>query len=203
MAIYKITNKINGKIYIGRTVKSDPFKRVNAHFEPNRTVKHLLHKAIAKYGKQNFSVIILEDTINGALLNDLEAYYIDFYNCLSPNGYNLTKGGDAKVFFSEETLLKMKNSHLGHKSPMDGKTHTKEARLKISLSKKGKPSPHKGKSFNKPNFIIDNNGVIYFNASEASKYSGVSTATVYDCIKNSRPTRSGLKFNKFKDIYVI
>lgn len=90
--IYKITNKINGKSYIGKT-KFKALVRWKDHvtgYHPNSAI----HKAIVKYGVTNFSFEVLEINVDEDSLNEWEMYYIKLYNSKSPNGYNLTDGGD-------------------------------------------------------------------------------------------------------------
>ena len=98
--IYVITNKLTGKQYIGQTIRTIK-ERFSQHKSSarNNTDGTYLHKAMNKYGIDNFNVkeiISIEyenskDFLNK--LNELEKYYIAKYNTLSPNGYNLTKGG--------------------------------------------------------------------------------------------------------------
>lgn len=102
--IYKITNQINNKIYIGQTIKSRPTDRFSQHrylarhIEQEKTISYL-HRAMAEYGVDNFSFEIIEKVEN-ELLNQQEQYWISFYNSLVPNGYNLTLGGDGAPGFS-------------------------------------------------------------------------------------------------------
>jgi group I intron endonuclease len=87
-AIYKIENKINHKVYIGQS--TNPEKRFKQHCQ-NAKYRSLIHEAIVKYGKDNFSFEVLgwfED------YNEKEKYYIDYYRCLAPNGYNILSGGE-------------------------------------------------------------------------------------------------------------
>lgn len=92
--IYKVTNKINGKIYIGQTIQSvkDRWYRhcgksgiskaeLNTHFK----------RAILKYGKENFTIETIE-VCDSTKLNDREKFYISYYNSYI-NGYNSTIGG--------------------------------------------------------------------------------------------------------------
>ena len=98
-AIYKITNKINKKSYIGQSI--NPVRRFKEHCK-NSTI---IGKAIQSYGIDNFSFEILgwfED------YNEKEKYYIQYYHTLVPNGYNLQEGGQ------EPPLLKGEN-HPSHK----------------------------------------------------------------------------------------
>lgn len=100
--IYKVTNKINKKVYIGQTSNSIK-KRWVQHKSAARNAKNnsvVFYNAINKYGEDNFAIdIIYEvccDTKDELIdeLNDLEIYYISIYNSLIPNGYNLTSGGN-------------------------------------------------------------------------------------------------------------
>lgn len=89
-AIYKITNRINGHIYIGQSV--NPQERWHDHIAGYSTNEvSLIHKAIKKYGEENFTFEILgwfED------YNEKERYYIDLYKCKAPYGYNIQDGGN-------------------------------------------------------------------------------------------------------------
>ena len=95
--IYKLTNIINGKVYIGQT-KNSLRKRLISHIsqaKPNtKSKKHYLQYAIIKYGLDNFVVDILE-TCPSKLLNDREKFWIKKFNsAVSTKGYNCTYGGD-------------------------------------------------------------------------------------------------------------
>lgn len=97
-AIYKITNKINGKIYIGQS--NDPTARWRDHIIGYGNNKiSLIHRAIQKYGEKNFTFEILgwfED------YNEKEKYYIHFYKSLAPYGYNIQVGGEEPPHYSGE-----------------------------------------------------------------------------------------------------
>ena len=87
-AIYKITNKINKKVYIGQS--NEPERRWREHCERQEKYESLIHKAIMKYGKENFIFEILvwfED------YNEKEIQFIQEYRSLSPYGYNILRGG--------------------------------------------------------------------------------------------------------------
>ena len=98
-AIYLITNKINSKQYVGQTIH--PEKRWWEH--QNRAAAHRdeypIHLAINKYGADNFNFEVLEWTEN---YDQREQELINYYNTLSPNGYNLTPGGPAPIFYGED-----------------------------------------------------------------------------------------------------
>lgn len=95
--IYCFTNKINQKKYIGQTI--NPQQRYNAHKSNYKNIKNkeydsLLHRAFRKYGFDNFTYEILVKDINDInILNELEIYYIKYFNTKTPNGYNVEIGG--------------------------------------------------------------------------------------------------------------
>ena len=97
-AIYKITNLINNKVYIGQSVH--PNKRWTEHKQraKNKTDEYPIHLAIAKYGEENFSFEVLFFTED---YNLKEKEVILAYNSLVPNGYNILPGGAAPVLKGE------------------------------------------------------------------------------------------------------
>lgn len=93
--IYKITNVVNNKVYIGQTSK-DVSQRFDQHkkdyLRPYRS--HLLiYKAMNKYGLDNFRFETIEE-IENCFLDEREKYWIKYYNSFK-NGYNSTLGGKA------------------------------------------------------------------------------------------------------------
>ena len=91
--IYKITNTINGKSYIGQTIQNVK-ERFYQHCATkcSKAVSNMaIHRAIKKYGKSNFTVEVIEE-IDSTNLNDRERYWIKYYNSYN-NEYNSTKGG--------------------------------------------------------------------------------------------------------------
>ena len=85
IGIYKIENLINHKIYIGQSIHIE--KRWQEHCQ--NSTDSLISKAIHKYGKNNFSFQIIEEVEDILLLNNLETKYIEYFNSLVPNGYNI------------------------------------------------------------------------------------------------------------------
>lgn len=97
MIIYKITNTINGKIYIGQTRQVKPIERFNRHVRESKgPTTNYFHSAIRKYGKINFvfDIICCCKTLDD--LNYMETYFIKHFNSTNKEfGYNLTTGGDS------------------------------------------------------------------------------------------------------------
>jgi len=94
--IYKVTNKINGKIYIGQTTTKLK-RRWNMHKSASRNNRSnsALHSSISKYGHINFIIEPICSCFSEEELNLKEIYFIDTLNSLVPNGYNLKSGGNA------------------------------------------------------------------------------------------------------------
>lgn len=91
--IYKITNTINNKIYIGQTIKTIE-KRFQQH--KNNSNKEyfsqiVLYKAFRKYGIENFKCELVEE-VDNKFLDEREKYWINYYDSYL-NGYNSTLGG--------------------------------------------------------------------------------------------------------------
>lgn len=139
MIIYKATNKINGKVYIGQTVRSLQ-ERMAEHTRHTGTA---FDKALNKYGLDAFDVEQIDSATSVDELNQKEIYWIGFYDCVVPNGYNMCEGGgNTKGFHhSEESKRKMAElragSFLGESNPFFGKTHSEESRQKMSAKRKG------------------------------------------------------------------
>ena len=133
--IYKITNRINGKIYIGQTIRKFEV-RWKEHSYDSRN-DNPLYNSIKKYGNSAFSKEIIGTYYSMEDLNNAEEYYIQYHNSLSPNGYNLHTGGNNHTT-SEDTKIKISKAISGEKNGNFGKVFSNEIRLKISNANKGK-----------------------------------------------------------------
>lgn len=119
--IYKTTNLINGKIYIGQK-HSDKFLG-NTYLGSGKE----LRKSIIKYGKSNFKVELIEEVETKELMDEREIYWISYYHSTNKEiGYNLSEGGNVN-----RTLV-------GENNPFYGKHHTMESKKKNSDSCKGR-----------------------------------------------------------------
>jgi group I intron endonuclease len=144
--IYKCTNNVNGKVYIGYTRKSLE-KRIIEHKSNSKKGSHyLLHKAIQKYGIDAFHwEIIFESKDKNYLLEEMESYFIKEYNSYFENdcGYNMTYGGQGGMTdrtHTEETKNKLKFARNKRQiEPMLGKTHSDESKNKMSLARQNNP----------------------------------------------------------------
>ena len=121
MVVYKITNIVDGKIYIGITKQCVMARWYKHCSESKYGSTTYLHNAIRKYDKSNFVIEIVETISNETdydQLKEREIYWISYFNSDDRNiGYNLTTGGDGCFgrVLSEDTKNKIRDSHMGLK----------------------------------------------------------------------------------------
>lgn len=108
--IYKITNKVNNKIYVGKTSSTieERFKEHCSDSKKERCEKRPLYDAMNKYGINQFTIEVIEQVPNDKIASEREMYwikklntYIGFENC---NGYNATLGGDSKRYYNYKEI---------------------------------------------------------------------------------------------------
>jgi group I intron endonuclease len=197
--IYKITNTITKKCYIGETTKSDPEKRWKEH---KSTIKRgvgcpALQNSVNKHGIDNFKFEILiicfdEDRYK------YEIEYIKKYNTLIPNGYNILEGGPGGSFkgkkHSEETKqLLSKNNKQKYIDNPELKREMSE-RNKIYYNKNniikhreamGKSTGVKIGQYNLNNELVNT----FISISEASRQTGVPKTSIQQFVKNNNNNR--------------
>lgn len=162
--IYLIENIINRKIYIGQTIGKVK-QRWAVHCSSSNNSNSAVTKAILKYGKHNFKISIVEIIEDGNRenlfdkLNMLEKSYIQAWNSLIPNGYNILLGGK-NAAKPESVRRKISSSLKGHPSRKIwlGKKFSKEHRENIS----------KSQVLSKSLICLENNE-IYHSIAEASR----------------------------------
>lgn len=141
MIVYKVTNLINNKIYIGKTTSTLERRKIQHRSDAKkRLYKCVLHDAINKYGESNFSWEIVDRCLFSESLLELEKYYIRKFHSKIPNGYNMTDGGEGATgrILSDESRRKMSRAQLGRR-------HSKECKRKMSLAHRGEKNHFYGK----------------------------------------------------------
>lgn len=178
MIIYQLTNRLNGKRYIGQTVHTLE-RRVRSHVRDRRS-RTAISNALRKYGLKGFDCRVLVQVDSLEELNYYEEALVRLLKTQRPHGYNITIGGESKTGFkhtpgaiekireastgrkhTEEAKAKISRTRLekgfrhtqevldkisqsrkgqmtGEKHPMYGKTHSDEAKQKISAAGKGR-----------------------------------------------------------------
>lgn len=134
MIIYKITNKINGKVYIGQTTQTLQ-KRWLHHCHDKKRCCRVLANAIAKYCRENFTVEQIDVACTREELDAKEVYWIKFYDSMNRDkGYNLLGGGNKNHVVGEETRKLLGLASRGHKCP-------EYVKIALSVARKGKSRP--------------------------------------------------------------
>jgi group I intron endonuclease len=201
--IYTITNKTDNKTYVGQTVR-ELDTRWKDHLKKRSNCRYL-KSAINKYGVENFVFKLVCITFDN-MLDDMEIQYIEKYNCLVPNGYNLRLGGNSgthnaetKQKISESLKLRYKNGLTPPRNQL-GKPHDETTKKKISESNKGRKISQE--SINKRIISCRKNKIIQFDihgnrlrsfdsCKEAAEYIGISLNSINLCCIGKAKTAKG------------
>ncbi len=89
--IYCITNKVNGKQYVGQTIQESPSRRGRAHFQ--KDANGILRHALKKYGREAFVFEVIGAAVDQEFLDLLEEAAVNLLGTISPCGYNMRNGG--------------------------------------------------------------------------------------------------------------
>lgn len=188
--VYKITNKVTGKIYIGITNQGSGTRYRHHWYEARIGDPCPIHKSMAKYGEENFTLEIIDFADTYEELKEKEKFYIKKFNSTDRSiGYNLTEGGDGTFgrLHSEETKEKIRQKALGRKA-------SDETKKKMSAIRKGKCSEKRRKHLQeiaklsmkkvyqydkKLNFIAE-----YDSITEACLITGLNKDTIRKQLKN-------------------
>jgi group I intron endonuclease len=198
MVIYKVTNKQNGKVYIGKTTR-ELKKRIWAHYKSVRSGSETnFHNALRKYPKDNFDWEILATTDNTDELSDLEIEFIKEYDSFK-TGYNMTEGGDGGLTYKKGTEMyeKIKNKLGKWKNGNPGATSEAIQKRKKTFKdvkwKSGKLHGNYGHKNNVGILVGEKNpmskkveidGIIYNTMVSAANLNGISEGTLRYRIKS-------------------
>ena len=148
--IYGWYNTKSEKWYIGQTIRPEGRFKRHIDYAINKKDNCKFHRALRKYGLENWVYCVLEDNILRANLNMREMYWVEEFDSFY-NGYNLTVGGGHTIF-SEEVKEKLKGKHLSEETRKKlseshkGKRMSEETRKRMSESRKGLIPWNKGKT---------------------------------------------------------
>lgn len=184
--VYLLKCNLNGKIYVGIT--SDVLsKRWNKHvYDARHDSKCVIHRAMRKYGLDNFSMSEIKQCHSEQELLSQEKFFIEeLKSNVKYGGYNETFGGEA---------------------PMLGRHHSDASKLKISEKLKGRPSPNRGKkaseetrrklgeSHSKPVVRLDINDkliAVHKSVTAASLATGVAGSNISGVCRNKKKSAGG------------
>lgn len=220
MIIYKVSNKINGMLYVGQTTQT-LVNRWQDHIRGDKQANSYLHKAIQKYSKENFTIEEIDSAKTPEGLNALEEYYIKTLNTLAPNGYNLLPGGLNRSCHPD-TKKKISATLKGRKIPnrwnkgFQG-VHAQETKDIIAAKLRGKAIKNRWEGGNtaprtqdqkdhlsklnkgKPNTVLYkpvqcSNGITYPSVMAAAEALELNRVTISSLIKSGKLSRFGLRF---------
>ena len=213
--IYKIENLINGKIYIGKSINIHKrFKsHINDSFNENKpSYDHLIHKAIRKYGVENFSFDIIE-RCDEKELNEKETYWISFYDCCvldgKEKGYNMTRGGEGSSSIDINKIHELWDNGLSIKEISDELHYDRHA-VSIRIKEYTNYTPEQGKT-RKCSIIAKNRqkAICQYNLSgefineyksivEASENTGIGYRTICSNVQGKTSSAGGFQW-AYKD----
>ena len=201
--IYKITNRVNGKLYIGQTIR-DINERIGEH---KRKKNSLVGRAFHKYGIEKFDIEILETHNNIETLNEREDHWIKRLGTLVPYGYNQCYGGGNTFGYkhTKETRMKMSKNrgrYYKEENPFYKKNHTEEARRKMSEYHKGKrlTAEHIKKiseSIQKKVINLDT-GEVFDSIKEAAEYYNLKDTHITRVCKGKRKRTGGYRWMHYE-----
>lgn len=157
MIVYKAVNKINGNTYIGKTTGSLHNRKRGHLKDVNRHSNTYFHRAIKKYGSDNFEWSVIQKCITENHLILAEQAYIELYKINGIKLYNMTEGGEGTVGYKQSEELKRKKSiffsgennpmygRSGKNSPNYGKPRSEETKKRIGDKQKGDKNHNYGK----------------------------------------------------------
>lgn len=230
MFIYKITNKLTGKVYIGQTIR-DPKVRFYEHMNDKESNDYF-HCAVRKYGADSFEFDVIDTAITQDELNHKEMMWIQYYNAYAKDetseGYNTTLGGGINPMSSDVVKVKhqmsMRSDDVRAKISQtikqhiaEGKFFTNEHRKRISEAMKGNKNfqGHKrtpeaiastAKSLHKKVHCVDEHGniVARFDAVvEAAKWWYENGYREYKELNNYKDLSNVIKHSSNNEIFIL
>lgn len=189
MVIYKVTDRTNGKAYIGQTAKKLERRWYEHVNKANQGSNLVFHSAIREHGAENFQVEAIDYAATREEALSKENYWILKLDCIYPKGYNSNEGG---AHPKTEEFVKLKNSGKNHWSY--GKKLPKETLQKKHDALYRKPS---GRS--RPVRCVETGEVQPFAKEFFYKY-GYQHSKILECCKGRRQTHRGFHWEYAEEV---
>lgn len=212
--IYKVTNIINSKIYIGQTKRTLEKRRYFHLYESKHTrLDFHFYRAIKKYGQENFLWETIDKAFSREELLDKEIYWIKFYNSSHiDSGYNMTNGGEGFGSPTDQVKKSMGRNMVLEKNPFYGKVHTENSRYLMAVANSNrKHNPHSDitkqkirdahlshKNKKRPIVCIETQQLFESIKLAADTIKVSSAAILYAC-KNDKGTCGGFHWKYYED----
>ena len=198
--IYKITNQLNGKIYVGKTLSTIE-SRWREHLHEATKIRHEqrpLYAAIKKYGKENFSIEPLEEC-SYENINERERYWIELLGSFK-NGYNATLGGDGAQYADYDLIYALYKENKTYEEIAQLTSHDRKT-ITRALNQKGvtkeerqkNNTSHISKPVAKIDPVTDEIVEVYSSANEAERHNG-NSKHISDVCNGRRKLCKGFKW---------
>lgn len=202
--IYKITNKVNGKSYIGKTLKSVE-DRFNEHCKERlkeRCKNRPLYRAMNKYGIENFEVSVLEE-VTDKMASEREIFWIDHFGTYS-KGYNATKGGDGKQLIDHDKVIELAKTKTASEIAKELCCDVSSVNLICRLNKVATLKSDTSSKIRVPIVAVEMN-TLFSSYSDASDYLSEKSIrrNISSCISGKRKKAAGFSWVKASDHLVI
>ena len=218
--IYMYINKLNGKKYVGQAKNFNRRHKTHINSSYNKNTNDYdcpFHRAIRKYGIENFNIIILKENLNSqCLLNMWEDYYVEKYDLYvkNKNGYNVAKAGYNNPYYgkTEKEMSEISNklSELkkgenhpfygkkGKEHPKYGKHNSNETNKKISIALSGKNNPKAKRviQYDSQGNIIK----IWDYIKQASEELNINASSISSCCRGTYKSAGGFIWKYEKDV---
>ena len=199
VAVYVITNLINNKKYVG--ISREVEKRWRSHCEVES--RSMLHKAIIKYGKDNFKFEHIANAFSWKDACELEKQFIIEIDTKSPNGYNLTNGGDGTPGYRHtKEECERRSQRCPTRNPEVAKVVADKLRGRKRPNVAGEKNAMYGRTGQKSHMLkhiilgtnIHTGEQITLAGAKEMESAGFNRVHVYACAKNVRKTHKGHTF---------
>ena len=205
--IYKITNLVNDKKYIGKTTLTIEARWKKHCYEVYRNkYQYTLYKAIRKYGIENFSIEQIEE-VEDIQLNEREKYWIQYFNTYSGNGkgYNDTYGGEGNSKIDKETVFWLWDNGFSIKQITDETGHDRSSIRAIlqgyenysieESNRRGDAIQAKNRWKKIKQYSVEGKLLnIYDNAHEAERQTGISNKTIWYAVNHKQKLSGGFQW---------
>ncbi len=188
-SIYKITNTINNKIYIG--FSKNPENRFKQHKKQCKGSKSKLSRALLKYGKENFNITIIYQSKDRKHCLKIEKDFIEEYNSIK-EGYNISIGGEGGKWDEgwtkeqKDELRKRKQEIFkGENNPFYGKKHKKETLNNMVKKRMAAGNYHNNHS--KIKILYDS--IVYESKTEFYNKTGIGRLALNTLILNGKASQ--------------
>ena len=195
--IYKITNKVSGKSYIGKTLKSveDRFSEHCRERVRERCKNRPLYRAMNKYGIENFEISVLEE-ITDSVASEREIFWIDHFGTYS-KGYNATKGGDGKQLIDHEKVIELAKTKTAHQIAKELDCDVSSVNLICRLNKVTPVKSDRNLKVRIPVVAVEIN-TLFSSSYDASEYLSEKSirSHVSSCVAGKRKKAGGFSWVK-------